>query len=223
MAKIENAKGRQTSGGYERLFGNQLLGRLFSRAHGAVISSGVELEKMILARVKQVENLDEFIEHEIMPNGVFVASKQMVRKSTKIQFPGSEPDFMVFKRRVGKQHCHIVELKDGHTFDTKKARAEHSSVHAFIAKNAQYLPFTVNSHFCAFNQEDKQAILRGFKGQINIQECMTGREFCSLLELDYDEIVTLRKKDQEANLLYFADELLRIDEVRAIIEKFFRG
>ena len=223
MARIEDAKVRETSGGYDRLFGNRLLGRLFSKVHSTVISSGVELEKLILARIKQIENLDEFVDNDIMPDGVFIASKREIKKSNKIQFSGSEPDFMIFKRRQGRQHCHIVELKDGHTFDTKKARAEHSSVHAFIAKNAQYLPFVVSSHFCAFNQDDKQAILRGFKGKINIQECMTGREFCSLLELDYDEIIALRKEHQEANLLFFVRELLKIDKVKLTIEKLLRG
>lgn len=222
MAKIEKARCKETSGGYERLFGNYLLGRLFSKTHSAVISSGVELEKIILTRVKQIVDLDEFLEQEIMPEGVFIASKKTIRKSTKIQFAGSEPDFMIFKRRAGKQRCHIIELKDGHTFDTKKSKAEHSSMHAFIAKNAQYLPFIVSSHFCAFNQENKQAILRGFKEKINIQECMTGREFCSLLEIDYDEIIAMRKEDQEINLIYFVRELLKIDEVKAIIKKFLQ-
>ena len=42
---------------------------------------------------------------------------------------------------------------------------------------------------------------------------MTGREFCELLEIDYDEIVERRKADQESNLRCFVRELARIDRV----------
>ena len=126
---------------------------------------------------------------------------------------------MIFRRRNNRQHCYIVELKDGHTFDTKKSSGEHASIHAFISQNAQYLPYTVSGHFCAFNQSDRHVIQKGFKNRILLEECMTGREFCELLEIDYDEIVSIRSKDQETNLVYFIRELLKIDEIKAIVNK----
>jgi len=214
MAKIKNAKVKESSGGYIRLFGNPALGLLFSKAHSTVISSGVELEKLILSIVKQIEDLDVFLDLEIMPEGVLVASKKTIKTSMKIDFAGSEPDFMIFKRRNNKQHCSIVELKDGHTFDTKKAAGERDSMHSFIRNNAQYLPYTVSSHFYAFNQEDRLSIQRGFKHKITIDECLTGREFCDLLEIDYEGIIASRKKDQKDNLTYFLLELLKIREIK---------
>ena len=42
---------------------------------------------------------------------------------------------------------------------------------------------------------------------------MTGREFCELLEINYEEILEARRHDQEENVKYFLDELLRIDEI----------
>ncbi len=51
---------------------------------------------------------------------------------------------------------------------------------------------------------------------------MTGREFCKLLEIDYDDIVANRKKeDASKNFLYFIQELLKIDEVREVMRKHF--
>ena len=47
---------------------------------------------------------------------------------------------------------------------------------------------------------------------------MTGQEFCDLLEIDYDEIVEVRKPDAEDNILYFLEELLRIPETKSLIE-----
>lgn len=139
MAKLKDAKGKDSSGGYTRLFDDTAVGRLMSRVHGAVISAGNELENMIKERVQIIENLDEFLKREIMPDGVFVADKQKVKGCRTLDFAGAEPDFVIFKRRDGEQRCHVVELKDGHAFDTKKAAAEHQAMHAFISKNAQNL------------------------------------------------------------------------------------
>lgn len=83
-------------------------------------------------------------------------------------------------------------------------------MHGFIErKNLQY---GMSSHFCAFNQHDKEAIRSGFKNRINLQESMTGREFCELLEIDY--IVERRKADGSANVAYFLEELVKIEPVR---------
>ncbi len=214
MALIKNAKGRKEGSGYVRLFGDNELGRLVSRAHSAVISSGNELERIVKSRVQLIDDLDDFLSLEIMPDGVLVADKQNMKKCLALDFAGSEPDFMIFKRRQGNQNCHIVELKDGDSFDTKKAGAERRAMHGFISKNAQHIRYTVTAHFCCFNQNNKQAIYDGFKRKIALAQAMTGREFCDLLELDYDEIVRQRTEDADANLRYFLSELAKIDSVK---------
>ncbi len=109
-------------------------------------------------------------------------------------------------------------MKDGHIFDTKKADSEREALHGFANRNAGRLPYRVSTHFCAFNQDDSEVIRRGFKQRIDIKEAMTGREFCALLEINYDEIVEVRKRDAEDNILYFLEELLRIPETKSIIE-----
>lgn len=124
MARLRDAKPKNTSGSYERIFGNPELGALASKIQSAVITSGSELEAMIVAAVPNIPDLDPFLEQEIMPEGVFLATKRQIKKSGTLDFAGSEPDFMVFKRRKKIQACHIVELKDGHVFDAKKAGAE---------------------------------------------------------------------------------------------------
>jgi len=221
MAKIADAKGRKDGGGYTRLFeGNKELGHLMSRVHSAVISSGNELEKIIKKQVNLISDLDEFLQSEIMPDGVFVADKKQIRGSQTFDFSGSEPDFIIFKRRRGKQQCHVVELKDGDAFDTKKSAAEWTIMLDFIRANAKNLQYIMRPHFCSFNQDDKSVIVAGFKGKITIEEALTGREFCELLELDYDGIVQLRKSLSKGNIAYFISELLKISEVRdQIVER----
>ena len=127
MARIERREPKETSGGYERLFGDPGLGLLMSKVQGTVISSGSELERMIVARVRKIDDLDVFLRDETMPDGVFIAPKKQVKNCRSLDFPEGEPDFLIFKRRDGQQLCHVVELKDGHVFDTKKASAEHAA------------------------------------------------------------------------------------------------
>ena len=47
---------------------------------------------------------------------------------------------------------------------------------------------------------------------------MTGREFCELLEIDYEKIVNERKRDQPNNVQYFLSELVKIKQVREILK-----
>ena len=218
MAKIRGRTPKESSGGYTRVFDNEALGELMSKVHGTSISAGSELERLITERVETIDDLDAFLRKDIMPDGVLLGKKKKIKKCIELNAQGSEPDFMIFKRREGHQRCHIVELKDGHIFDTKKADCEREALHNFAKRNAGRLPYRVSTHFCAFNQDDPEVIWKGFKQRIDIKEAMTGREFCDLLEINYDEIVEIRKQDAEDNIRYFLEELLCISETKSIIE-----
>lgn len=220
MAQVRNAKGRSDgNSGYVRLLGDERLGQLISRLHSTVISAGSELERIIQSSVTRIDDLDQFLEVEIMPDGVFLAHKSDLKKSQVLQTSAAEPDFVIFKRRNNEQRCHVIELKDGDAFDTKKSAGERDSMHSFVEKNAQHIQFRVSVHVVAFNQDSRQAIYDGFKRKIPLTECMTGREFCDLLEIDYDEIVKQRQQDADENFEYFMTELLSIDRVREDIRR----
>ncbi len=222
MALIKDRKGRR-DGGYGRLFGDTELGELISKVQAAVISSGTELERIIADKMEKIEALDDFLTLDLMPDGVFLAIKKQIKASEILGSEGSEPDFVIFRRRDNKQHCHLVELKDGDTFDTKKAAAERTQMYTFIRENAQHLSYKVSAHFCCFNQDSREAIHQGFKSKIEMDEAMTGREFCELLEIDYDEIVQARTTDQSENMAYFVRELAGIKAVRDLLLNHFPG
>lgn len=223
MARLRNARPKNSSGGYNRVFDNAKLGELASKIHSTSISAGRELEKIISSKVENIQDLDEFLTREIMPDGVFLARKQQIKKCETLDFAGAEPDFMIFKRRNNKQTCHIIELKDGHVFDTKKANAERQAMHSFIERNAQYIPYRFQAHFCAFNQDNKQAIWEGFKKKISRDQAMTGREFCHLLEIDYDAIVETRREYGRDNIEFFLSELIKIKKVRKRLTKLLKS
>ena len=219
MAKIEDSKPKGTSRGYHRLFGNDELGDLMSKAHSAVIRSGNELEELIKERITPIGDLNVFLGRETLPEGVFLATKKEIKRCTELYINDKNPDFIIFKHRAGHQRCYLIELKDGHVFDTKKVLGERQTLHAFAERNASSLKYSISIHFCAFNQEDRQAVWDGFKRGIDYEEAMTGRQFCEILEIDYDEIVKERLQYIDGNMRYFIHSLLCISEVREIIDE----
>ena len=218
MAKVEKAKAANSTGSYARVLGVPELGALVSKIHSTSIRNGNQLERMIADRVEHVPDLDEFLTGDIMPDGVLLATKKAIKDSETIDFGGAEPDFMVFKRRGG-QRCHIIELKTGHVFDTKKAAGERDSMHRFIARAARDIPYRMTSHFCAFFQDDRDAIWNGFKRKIAIAEVMTGRQFCDLLEIDYEEIVRVFDEDAGNNLRYVLQQFVDHAPIEVLAEQ----
>lgn len=220
--KIRNQKGRKDgNSGYTRVFNNSELGDLISKIQATVISNGNELEKIILSQTNTIDDLNLFIEKaEIgeISNGVFVCSKKNIKTSNfavknPLDNKGIEPDLLVFiveKHRI----CKIIELKDGDTFDTKKAAGEREHLITFSKEFGRKIPFRTEIYICSFNQNDINAIKFGLKNTFTEQEILTGRAFCNILNLDYDKIITARLEDAEDNLNYFIEELLKIEQVK---------
>lgn len=230
MALIEETKGRrdnQSPSGYTRLFGIQPMGQLMSRIHGAGIKAGTELETMIWERSRQIPDLDAFIASTILPQTeansserLWVARKQQI-KASQVIHSAYEPDFLVFD--VIKRICYVVEVKDGDTFDTKKAAGEHTTLHNFTTDVASALPFSARIYLCSFNVSTKEEAYHGLKKKFSMDEILTGKEFCELIGIDYDEIVKTRTSDQQRNLEYFVKELLMINPILNMIRKFLNS
>lgn len=220
--KIRNQKGRRDgNSAYNRVFNNSDLGDLISKIQATVISNGNELEKIILSQTNTIDDLNLFIEKaEIgeISNGVFVCSKKNIKTSNfavknPLDNKGIEPDLLVFiveKHRI----CKIIELKDGDTFDTKKATGEKEHLVTFSKEFGSKIPFRTEIYLCSFNQNDINAIKIGLKNTFTEKEILTGRAFCNILNLDYDKIIKARLEDAEDNLTYFIEELLKIEQVK---------
>ena len=52
---------------------------------------------------------------------------------------------------------------------------------------------------------------------------MTGRELCALLQVDYDEIRARRDDDVRANMVYLADRLAEVPELRELLTAKLEG
>lgn len=221
MALLSNAKGRrknQSESGYTRVFGNSDLGNLISRIHATKISFGSELERHIWDHVQKIENLDLFLKEGKYPNGVHVANKSTVKKS-QLAKDKYEPDFLAFKITENKRQCYLLEVKDGDQFDTKKSLGEKNHLENFRNHISKQIEFPVSIAICCFHASKKEDIISGFKKKISQEEALTGRELCSLLEIDYDQIIHLEKSDRQQNLQCLAEEIVKIPALLDLIKK----
>ena len=214
MAKIRDAKGRrenQSPSGYTRLFGNIALGNLLSKVQAAVISSGNELERLILERCQKISDFDNFVtDLDNRSPGIFVATKRQIKKSKKVE-TRFEPDLLAFD--LVHRICYVIEVKDGDQFDTKKSEGERNTLHSFRSDVASVLPFSFKIYMCSFNAPSKEAIYHGLKHKFPLDELMTGKELCDLLGIDYNEILDIRKQDQEDNIDYFVEKHLNLANI----------
>ena len=218
MVRIEESKPGRRDGGYARLFNDPDIGALVSRVHATSIRAGTELEHIIrresMSNGTAIRDLDEFLDNG--SEGVFLADKSVIKSSVRIDFPSAEPDYLVFIRDVSRRECYVLELKDGDQFDTKKSSGEVSNLLAFSNNVGSKLPYSTSIRICSFNQDDKQAIVAGFKGKVDESMVWTGREFCELLEFDYDAIINERKTDADDNRRFLVQQVLNIPALRFI-------
>jgi hypothetical protein len=217
---IQKMKAGRADGGYSRLLGDSLLGSLISKIHATVISSGSELEKLIISShttVMSVNDLSNFLNKSIT-GGVWIIPKKLMKSKLKMLIVSEiEPDFLVLV--IHDKKAYVIELKDGDTFDTKKAQAEINNCKKFASTLSSFfireqLNYDIAIKICCFNQNDKEKIKSGFKNKLQKHEIMTGEELCQLLGISYTNIVNQRKVEQEKNLDYFIDELLNIPNVK---------
>lgn len=213
------AKARAEGSGYERVLGDAKLGQLVSATHATTISAGTELEKLIAEQANKLSDLDRFLQATPYPHGTFLATKTQVRTSNVIGGTSKDPDFVIFDVRPNTQRCLVVELKEGDQFDTKKAAGEWEALEHFVTAVARQIQFTVSPHVCFFYATDRQQVVDGFKRVLGAADALTGREFCDLLGVNYDDIVEYRRNHQRENFAFFLETLFRIPSVRTFIRR----
>ena len=214
MSKIQDTKGRRDeNSGYSRLFGNGSLGHLISRVHATVIRSGNELERLLRDATQPSINAELKVAISMASiaasSGVTVVFRPRIKKSTTGH--GITGDIVVFNHDT--KALDVIELKDGDTFDTKKASGELESLEASASDLSLQTGYAPSIHFCSFNQDDKLAIVAGAKTRFSTEQVMTGRELCGILNIDFDSFVAARKREQASNLEYFLRELIGIPEL----------
>ena len=161
MAKLpgyRDAKGKNSSGSYARVFNHKAWGHGISRVQGTVIASGTYLETLIAQYCKTIGSEDVFRELLTrLRNGTQEAGLILLSKNTLTTYitprlelarqndeenDGSgkrkkkkkriEPDFLIILIRPNERKIVVLEIKLGFDFDTKKNLGEknHLAVYA---------------------------------------------------------------------------------------------
>lgn len=215
MVKLSESKGKAGESAV-RIFGNARLGVLLSKFQAVVIRSGFELEVTIkekipndlLTTLDSLSNPTADIKDAPAIQVVFKPSRPDPENSRK----SIEADFLIVDNTT--RRFMLVEVKEGHVFDTKKADGELSSLKSITGWLAQEYPYTTQYYICCFNQDNKGEIVAGTKKRFSIDHVITGREFCDKIGIDYDAIRQQRNADQIENRRYFLTEMLAIPEIR---------
>lgn len=223
MARIIDSLGRvDENSGYARLFGNDRLGKLFSRAQAAVIRSGNELEDLLWQATPYKASLEDIFDKDKRLLGgqqtIFVVSAKKIAEYNRMV---PRTDLLILDD--GRGDLVVVELKDGDTFDTKKADGELESAKTFTAWITPQVDVSVKYYFCSFNQSDKAAIIKGIKGRFALDQVQTGRELCERIGVDYDGIRLARHRDQVENREFFIKELLAIPEIKELVQSYLEN
>ena len=195
---IEESKEGRKDGSYTRLFGNEELGSLISRIHSTSIRSGNYLEKVIEEKASTLPSVDNLINGDL-EQGTYLITKKVIKKS-KLK-TDKEPDFLVLA--ISKNNCYIIDLKDGDNFDTKKASGERQALSDFQNHLSNQIPYTTSIHICCFNQLDKEVIYNSMKRKFKMKEILTGKDFCDILGISYQDIIKDRKRYQIKNIEFF--------------------
>lgn len=217
MVRLADGK-EPSSSSYSDVFGNEEVGALVTRIHSASIRGGRDIERLIVARARTVNgDLDEYLETCSSAPQPVLATQEQVRESKTLttREKRNSPDFIVFS---GKS-CYAVEMKAGAEFDTKKSESELARLTEFVSDNAPKLAFKVTERLCSFTSDSKQRIVDGLKGRFRLDQVMTGRDFCDLIGVDYDDIIKEWRRHQKENLEYLVETLLSIGPVKDELRK----
>lgn len=219
MAKLSESKGKSGEG-FTLIFGNEQMGVLFSKVQSTMIRGGFELEQLLKVFVPEnIQTTLEAVGSEVQSNSD-IPSIQVVFKPTRPDpdNPGKsvEADLLVVNNI--QRRFSLVEIKEGYVFDTKKADGELASLKKITSWLAQEFAYRTQYFICAFNQENKEEIVRGTKRRFSIEHVMTGRELCEMIGIDYEALRQVRSINQAENRQFFFAELLAIPQIRDEIE-----
>ena len=183
-----NAKPKHSSGAYERVFNNAELGNLITKVQSTAISNGNELEKLILKLIKKESIIHDF--------------DKFIEEYKRTFFTAEDTIKLIPKKVIKKSK----KLKQNFEPDFVVLKVDQEEECCYIVELKD-----------GFTFDTKKVIKQGLKNTFEIEEIMTGREFCKLININYNKILEIRKNNGEENFEYFINKLLRINKAKSMI------
>lgn len=148
MAKISQSKGKKGES-FVRIFGNEMMGALFSKVQSTAIRSGFELENLLKEVLPQeIETTLSDIDNDSLD--------YKKRLPIQVVFKPSRPDPDREKKSIQadllivdntRRMFMLVEVKEGYVFDTKKSDGELASLKNITAWLAQEFAYRTEYYF----------------------------------------------------------------------------
>ena len=181
MAVVSTRKGRVDieNSGYFRLFAETpgdptalKLAEIFSKVQAAVICNGNLLDEHIIPNPK-------FNPHNAIKGG----DGALPGHYYKVKVGNTVIDYLM----VTDTDVHIFEIKDGDNFDTKKSKGELDTLTKMQGHfQGIHCEKGVHYHMVFWNTTDKNTV--SFKAKVEQGVILTGREFCQLIQVDFDRM-----------------------------------
>jgi len=232
MMKKRN-NGRIEDSGYYYTLGDKYLAKLVQSVHACTISNGSELQRKIKEFTPQdiqILQKKQKLTKKGQPysNPKYISGTEPTIKDIASAVKNKEdtfiPELIVDKDEIeavglelDKRYIHldgvwtiggkvyITEIKEGSAFDTKKSSAEASSL-SKVQK-------VFNNHGMT-NAQPLMVLWRlsniseaSVKSDLAKSYIITGRDFCNLVGLNFDQINKSREKDRELNRKFVKEAL----------------
>lgn len=166
-----------------------------SRVHSTSISFGIKLVSSLKSQLKFIDDLDEFLnwdmkeEGALMPEGVFIADREMMQKRETIDYAGLYPHFILFKRKGEELERRLVEINGQcPPLDTRCASAARQDMRNFKNGNRRFLPEPFENaipHFRCFSSKRQVSHSSWIQKEHPQRIPRAGDEFFELAELNY--------------------------------------
>lgn len=208
MAIINLNKKRNSSGGYDRLIGDDNISNLMTSIHSASISNGTQVGKTLEWSYKG--NLPIFSGKDVNtpnktlnviennPKGVIIFNGFIKGNNGKKQ----EVDVIVYDGDV----CYLGEIKEGNSLDTKKSSAEIDG----IISTVDYMNskgYDSNGSLILMHLENNQ---HSIKDDRAINYIQSGKDFCEQHSFSFGKFKDFQVNQSPINKKIVLDEMERI-------------
>lgn len=215
-----DTKGNKINKTCEQILGTDL-SEIYLKMQSALIKSGIQLENIIENECKQqnilIDDFNKFVNlyfNKNVPPGEYLLAKSVLKKSF-FYIKKNEPDFILFHIYNDSNKlddCIVYELKSGSNFSTKTVESENKRLISFTTIFDKILNYNFNVKYqiCSFYNQKKDVIQKNFRYAVNIENIITGKEFCKTLNISYKNIILQQEEIKAQNQIEIKNKIKEI-------------
>ena len=176
-----------------------MLSNILSSLHSLFIANGTDLEHKLFDACQTIK-----LKKVLIGDIDFNTNQYISNCTIKNILPTKIILDIVY---ISDDTVYVFEMKDGSDFDTEKSKSMVQKTKLCETLFSSYTNKKIVCKIVCFNLDDiKKASLKVSKEECN-EYLMTGQDFCDIVNINMDEINTLRSFDNEENFKYLLRNL----------------